>query len=117
MPFPPTQHAVQLVGPETLVLNTHKEVPVPGPHEILVEIEAAARNHVVLALDDRLHVGGELVEGSLEGRGIHDRLELARARRSLAGAHSDWSIRRLCPRFLLHIVGGIGPFGGEEYPE
>jgi L-sorbose 1-phosphate reductase len=45
MPFesadiPRTQHAVQLVGPGELKLNTVKSVPVPGPHEILVKVEA-----------------------------------------------------------------------------
>ena len=38
--IPRTQHAVQLVGPGELKLNTVKSVPVPGPHEILVKIEA-----------------------------------------------------------------------------
>jgi len=37
--FPETQHAVQLVGPGELRLNTSKPVPTPGPHEILVKIE------------------------------------------------------------------------------
>ena len=38
--FPATQHAVQLVGPGELTLNTTKPVPTPGPHEILVKVEA-----------------------------------------------------------------------------
>ena len=38
--LPATQRAVQLVGPQELVLNDHKEVPEPGPHEILVKVEA-----------------------------------------------------------------------------
>lgn len=38
--IPETQYAVQLVGPDTLRLNTAKSVPVPGPHEILVKVEA-----------------------------------------------------------------------------
>ncbi len=37
---PKTQHAIQLVGPGALKLNTAKPVPKPGPHEILVKIEA-----------------------------------------------------------------------------
>jgi len=37
---PETQRAVQLVGPGQLVLNEHKEVPAPGPHELLVRVEA-----------------------------------------------------------------------------
>jgi threonine dehydrogenase-like Zn-dependent dehydrogenase len=37
---PATQYAVQLVGPGQLVLNTQKEVPQPGPHEILVKVES-----------------------------------------------------------------------------
>ncbi len=37
---PQTQHAVQLVGPSELKLNTAKPVPVPGAHEILAKIEA-----------------------------------------------------------------------------
>ena len=37
---PATQHAVQLVGPGELRLNSAKPVPTPGPHEILVKVEA-----------------------------------------------------------------------------
>ena len=37
---PKTQYGVQLVGPSQLVLNTRKEVLQPGPHEILVKVEA-----------------------------------------------------------------------------
>jgi len=38
--IPETQHAVQLVGPGALKLNTLKPVPTPGPHGILVRVEA-----------------------------------------------------------------------------
>ena len=38
--IPSTQHAVQLVGPGELKLNRSKPVPTPGPHEILVKVEA-----------------------------------------------------------------------------
>jgi L-sorbose 1-phosphate reductase len=38
--FPATQYAVQLIGPSELTLNTSKQTPQPGPHEILVKIEA-----------------------------------------------------------------------------
>src|SRR5210317_266744 len=38
--IPETQYAVQLVGPDELVLNKSKEVYVPGPHQILCRIEA-----------------------------------------------------------------------------
>jgi len=38
--IPGTQHAVQLVGPGALRLNTSKPVPAPGPHEILAKVEA-----------------------------------------------------------------------------
>jgi len=38
--LPATQHAVQLVGPGELRLNSTKPVPTPGPHEILVRVEA-----------------------------------------------------------------------------
>ncbi len=38
--LPESQHAVQLVGPGELKLNTSKPVPTPGPHEILVKVEA-----------------------------------------------------------------------------
>jgi threonine dehydrogenase-like Zn-dependent dehydrogenase len=38
--IPATQHAVQLIGPGELALNTEKPVPTPGPHEILVKVEA-----------------------------------------------------------------------------
>ena len=37
--LPETQHAVQLVGPGELKLNTSKPVPTPGPHEIRVKVE------------------------------------------------------------------------------
>lgn len=37
---PGTQHAVQLVGPGALRLNTSKPVSTPGPHEILAKVEA-----------------------------------------------------------------------------
>jgi threonine dehydrogenase-like Zn-dependent dehydrogenase len=38
--LPTTQHAVQLIGPGELKLNTSKPVPKPGPHEIVVKVEA-----------------------------------------------------------------------------
>ena len=38
--IPETQYAVQLVGPDELVLNKSKEVYAPGPHQILCRIEA-----------------------------------------------------------------------------
>lgn len=38
--LPKTQHAVQLVGPGELKLNQSKSVNTPGPHEILLKIEA-----------------------------------------------------------------------------
>jgi L-sorbose 1-phosphate reductase len=38
--LPANQFAVQLVGPGELKLNRSKEVPTPGPHEILVKVEA-----------------------------------------------------------------------------
>jgi threonine dehydrogenase-like Zn-dependent dehydrogenase len=38
--LPKTQHAVQLIGPGELKLNPSKPVPTPGPHEILVKVEA-----------------------------------------------------------------------------
>ncbi|MCH2114870.1 MAG: alcohol dehydrogenase catalytic domain-containing protein [Pirellulales bacterium] len=38
--FPTTQHAVQLIGPDRLTLNTSKPVPTPGPHEVLLKVEA-----------------------------------------------------------------------------
>lgn len=38
--IPETQHAVQLVGPGELRLNADKSVPTPGPHEILLKVEA-----------------------------------------------------------------------------
>lgn len=38
--LPATQHAVQLIGPDQLALNTSKSVPTPGPHEILAQVEA-----------------------------------------------------------------------------
>jgi len=38
--LPKTQYAVQLIGPGELRLNPSKPVPIPGPHEILVKVEA-----------------------------------------------------------------------------
>lgn len=38
--LPKTQHAVQLVGPGELKLNRTKSVSAPGPHEILIKVEA-----------------------------------------------------------------------------
>lgn len=38
--LPESQHAVQLIGPSELKLNPAKPVPQPGPHEILVQVEA-----------------------------------------------------------------------------
>jgi len=38
--LPKTHYAVQLVGPDELILNKSKEVPVPGPHQILCRVEA-----------------------------------------------------------------------------
>jgi threonine dehydrogenase-like Zn-dependent dehydrogenase len=39
-PIPKTQHAVQLIGPDRLALNTEKVVFEPGPHQILCRVEA-----------------------------------------------------------------------------
>jgi L-sorbose 1-phosphate reductase len=38
--IPETQYAVQLTGPDTLVLNTEKAVHQPGPHQVLCKVEA-----------------------------------------------------------------------------
>jgi len=38
--IPKTQTSVQLVGPDELVLNENKEVPSPGPYQILAKAEA-----------------------------------------------------------------------------
>jgi len=38
--LPQTQYAVQLIGPDELILNKSKEVFKPGPHQILCRIEA-----------------------------------------------------------------------------
>ncbi len=38
-PIPESQYAVQLVGPDQLVLNTSKTVVQPGPHQILAKVE------------------------------------------------------------------------------
>jgi threonine dehydrogenase-like Zn-dependent dehydrogenase len=37
--IPESQHAVQLVGPDQLVLNTSKKVSPPGPHQVLAKVE------------------------------------------------------------------------------
>lgn len=38
--LPEVQHAVQLVGPGRLIHNTQKPVIKPGPHQVLVKVEA-----------------------------------------------------------------------------
>jgi threonine dehydrogenase-like Zn-dependent dehydrogenase len=38
--IPKTQYAVQLVGPDELILNKSKQVPRPGRHQILCRVEA-----------------------------------------------------------------------------
>jgi len=38
--LPETQHAVQLVGPDELILNKRKEIFRPGQHQILCRVEA-----------------------------------------------------------------------------
>ena len=38
--IPKTQTAVQLVGPDELVLNSDKPVHQPGPNQILAKVEA-----------------------------------------------------------------------------
>jgi len=38
--IPQTQHALQLIGPSQLKLNTAKDVHLPGPHQILAKVEA-----------------------------------------------------------------------------
>lgn len=38
--LPTTQHAIQLVGPGKLALNTAKPVPKPAAHEILLKVQA-----------------------------------------------------------------------------
>lgn len=37
--YPSTQRAVQLTGPDALVLNGRKPVPAPGPHQFLARVE------------------------------------------------------------------------------
>jgi threonine dehydrogenase-like Zn-dependent dehydrogenase len=37
--LPETQHAVQLIGPDELILNESKEVFRPGPHQVLCRVE------------------------------------------------------------------------------
>jgi D-arabinose 1-dehydrogenase-like Zn-dependent alcohol dehydrogenase len=38
--LPATQHAIQIVGPGQLVHNRAKPVPVPGPTQLIVKVEA-----------------------------------------------------------------------------
>ncbi len=40
MDLPETQYAIQLVGPGELRLNRAKQVPQPGPHQVLARVEA-----------------------------------------------------------------------------
>jgi threonine dehydrogenase-like Zn-dependent dehydrogenase len=64
--LPETQYAVQLVGPGRLVLNQHKQVPEPAPHELLVRVEAVGLcySDVKLAKQFSAHPRkGEIVSG------------------------------------------------------
>lgn len=38
--LPKTQIAVQLIGPDELILNTQKSVPRPGPYQVVAKVEA-----------------------------------------------------------------------------
>jgi len=38
--IPQKQYAVQLIGPDELILNKSKQVPIPGRHQILCRVEA-----------------------------------------------------------------------------
>ncbi len=38
--LPKSQTAVQLTGPDELTLNANKDIPQPGPHQILAKVEA-----------------------------------------------------------------------------
>ena len=38
--FPKTQYALQLIGPDRLTLNCEKPLAPPGPHEMLLKVEA-----------------------------------------------------------------------------
>ena len=37
--IPSKQHAVQLIGPDELELNTEKDVFLPGPYQVLGKVE------------------------------------------------------------------------------
>ncbi len=61
-----TQYAVQLIGPDELTLNTSKEIPQPGPFEILVKVEAVGLCFSDLKLLKQFHQHvrkSEVVEG------------------------------------------------------
>ncbi|MBN2594682.1 MAG: alcohol dehydrogenase catalytic domain-containing protein [Sedimentisphaerales bacterium] len=38
--IPKTQYAVELIGPDELILNKTKQVPIPGKHQLLCRVEA-----------------------------------------------------------------------------
>ncbi len=38
--IPQTQHAVQLTGPDKMIVNSQKEIHQPGPHQVLAKVEA-----------------------------------------------------------------------------
>ncbi|TVS13733.1 MAG: alcohol dehydrogenase [Planctomycetaceae bacterium] len=64
--LPETQYAVQLIGPDELTLNTSKEIPHPGPYEILVKVEAVGLCFSDLKLLKQFHQHvrkSEVVEG------------------------------------------------------
>ena len=64
--LPKTQHAVQLVGPGALKLNTSKPVPTPGAHELLVKVEAVGlcfSDLKLLKQFDKHARKGEIVDG------------------------------------------------------
>jgi len=64
--LPPTQHAVQVVGPDKLVFNKCKKVFTPGKHQILCRIEAVGLcfSDLKLLKQFSFHVRkGEIISG------------------------------------------------------
>ena len=64
--IPESQYAVQLVGPDQLVLNTSKKIVRPGPHQVLgkVEVVGLCFSDLKLLKQFSAHVRkGPVVEG------------------------------------------------------
>ena len=107
--FPKTQHAVQLIAPGELKLNRSKPVPTPGPHEILVKVEAVGLCFSDLKLLKQFHDHArksEVVAGIERNVLAADADAICRAaRRSCRGTKWFAASSRLATQVKKHKVG------------